>query len=214
MTIPARETTEPAFEFPLGFLEALSFAAERHGRQLRKGSGVPYITHPVLVAETLAYHYPQSPDLIIAGLLHDVVEDTDTSLELVEEEFGSNVARLVEAVTKPELELAPADTEQEAKVERWRAQRNAMLEALDDEEEDVLRLKAADSLLNLRAIRRDLEAPGVGPGVWRRFKVGREESLDYYRRVLEEVRRLGNEPIVQELQRELEAVRVSGADVA
>jgi (p)ppGpp synthase/HD superfamily hydrolase len=214
MTRPAHEKTEPAFEFPSGFLEALSFAMERHGRQLRKGSGVPYITHPVLVAETLAYHYPQSPDLIIAGLLHDVVEDTDASLELVEEEFGSKVARLVEAVTKPELELAPSDTDQEAKVERWRAQRNAMLEALDGEDEDVLRLKAADSLLNLRAIRRDVETPSVGPLVWRRFKVGREESLDYYRRVLERVRRLGGEPIVQELQRELEAVQVAGVDVA
>jgi (p)ppGpp synthase/HD superfamily hydrolase len=214
MTRPARETTEPAFEFPPGFLEALSFAAERHGRQLRKGSAVPYITHPVLVAETLAYHYPRSHDLIIAGLLHDVVEDTDTSPELVEEEFGSKVARLVEAVTKPELELTPPNTDQEAKVERWRAQRNAMLEALKGEDEDVLRLKAADSLLNLRAIRRDLETPGVGPLVWWRFKVGREESLDYYRRVLEEVRRLGNEPIVQELQRELEAVQVVGVDDA
>jgi hypothetical protein len=117
-------------------------------------------------------------------------------------------------VTKPELELAPADSEQEAKVKRWRAQREAMLAALEGEDEDVLRLKAADALLNLRAIRRDLETPGVGSSVWRRFKVVREESLDYYWRVLEKVRRLGDEPIVQELRRELEVVQVAGVDVA
>jgi (p)ppGpp synthase/HD superfamily hydrolase len=201
------------YPFPARFDEALTFAAERHSKQLRKCTGIPYITHPLIVAETLAYHYPSSHSLIVAALLHDVVEDTDTTIVEVEERFGAEVAVLVAAVTKPELANDSPEQNVEAKAIRWKAQRQAMLDALHADDQhanaDVLRLKAADALANLRAISRDLSTPGVGSTVWSRFKVGREDSLWFYEAILAKVSRLEGEPLVGELQRELETVRAA-----
>jgi hypothetical protein len=90
-----------------------------------------------------------------------------------------------------------------------------MLDALDSDDlhadDDVLRLKAADALGNLRPISRDLSTPGVGSTVWSRFKVGREESLWFYEAILAKVSRLEGEPLIGELRRELEAVRAAPA---
>ena len=77
---------------------AFDFANEAH-KGKKKKSGEPYINHPFETAKTLAkYHLDQ--DTIIAGLLHDVPEDTDRSLADVKKEFGPNVAKLVEGITK------------------------------------------------------------------------------------------------------------------
>lgn len=84
------------------FNEALQFVTQAHAKQLRKGTSVPYITHVVAVAEALAYYYPERHDLVLAGLLHDAVEDTDVTLDEVRERFGDRVTVLVAAVTKPE----------------------------------------------------------------------------------------------------------------
>ena len=66
-------------------------AKELHSGQLRK-SGEPYLVHPVAVAEILA-KYGMDDETIVAGLLHDAVEDTDYTLEQLTEDFGSNIAR-------------------------------------------------------------------------------------------------------------------------
>ncbi|OJI07644.1 hypothetical protein BK004_00980 [bacterium CG10_46_32] len=77
---------------------AFYFANEAHKGQTRK-SGEPYINHPLETAKTLArYHLDQ--DTIVAGLLHDVPEDTSKTLEDVRKEFGKSVASLVEGITK------------------------------------------------------------------------------------------------------------------
>ncbi|PIZ81468.1 MAG: hypothetical protein COY02_01875, partial [Parcubacteria group bacterium CG_4_10_14_0_2_um_filter_41_6] len=77
---------------------AFEFAQEAHLGQKRK-SGEPYINHPIDTAITLAkYHLDQ--DTIIAGLVHDVPEDTKKTLKDIEKEFGPNVAGLVEGITK------------------------------------------------------------------------------------------------------------------
>ncbi len=188
------------------FTQALRFATEKHQGQVRKGSKVPYITHPVMVAETLIYYYPNDEPLHIAGLLHDVVEDTNTKIEDIVETFGQDVADLVWAVTKPiETDTLPLE-----KVARWKAQRLAMLEHLDLENKRVLRLKAADALANLKAVHRDLQNPQVGEAIWQRFKVGKEESLWYYQTILDKVRAgLGDEALANELAQILEQVRLA-----
>ena len=69
------------------YARAPRFALEAHGAQKRKGSPVPYITHPVAVSAMLAqYEYPQ--DLVTAGLLHDTIEDAGVSFHTVAELFG------------------------------------------------------------------------------------------------------------------------------
>ncbi len=82
-------------------LKAVEFAAEKHRNQRRKsGEGVPYINHPIGVARLLAdVGGVDEEDVLIAALLHDTVEDTDTTPEELEHAFGPNVRELVDAVT-------------------------------------------------------------------------------------------------------------------
>ena len=74
--------------------KAIHFATSKHAGQLRKGTKVPYIVHPL---ETMNILRSMNADtnLLIAGLLHDTVEDTDTSIEEIKEVFGTDVAALV-----------------------------------------------------------------------------------------------------------------------
>lgn len=78
--------------------KAYKFAEKAHGDQ-RRVSGIPYILHPTSVACILA-ELGMDTDAICAALLHDVVEDTPTTLEEVEKLFGADVARLIDGVTK------------------------------------------------------------------------------------------------------------------
>src|SRR5947209_17569519 len=82
-------------------LAAACFAAERHAQQKRKGeSQEPYINHLIEVAELIAGSDSRlDPELIMAGFLHDTVEDTGTTFTELEERFGSDVAALVAEVT-------------------------------------------------------------------------------------------------------------------
>jgi (p)ppGpp synthase/HD superfamily hydrolase len=78
---------------------ALTLAAIAHRDQVRKGTDIPYIAHPFHVSLILIRH-GFGEDLAVAGLLHDVVEDTDVPLERIAAEFGDDVARLIAAVSE------------------------------------------------------------------------------------------------------------------
>ena len=168
---------------------ALALAARAHRDQLRKGTDLPYIAHPVHVSIILIRH-GFAEDLAIAGLLHDVVEDTDTSLALIAAEFGDQVARLVEAVSETKSSHGA-----ELPWEQRKAEKLAHLQAAGP---DVAALKAADAIHNLRSIIADLNS--AGPAVWQRFKRGPGPTLGYYHAILDAVRaKLGMHPIVAEL---------------
>ena len=81
----------------MSITKAIEFSAKAHEGHFRKGSKIPYITHPLEVAKILgeAVNPKENEALICAGLLHDTVEDTDTSLETIRREFGEKVADLV-----------------------------------------------------------------------------------------------------------------------
>jgi len=94
--------------------DALAFTQEAHSHQKRK-SGEPYVIHPILVAAIVA-SFGNDSAMIMAALLHDVVEDTDYSVEYVEKRFGKDVALLVEGLTKiitlRDKELIPSDSDE------------------------------------------------------------------------------------------------------
>ena len=75
--------------------DAIVFAAKAHKGQVRKGTDVDYITHPMEVLQILT-QMGADGNLLIAGVLHDVVEDTDVTLDEVRELFGDDVATLVD----------------------------------------------------------------------------------------------------------------------
>lgn len=181
---------------------ALALAARAHRNQLRKGTDLPYFAHPVHVSVILIRH-GFGEDVTIAGLLHDVVEDTDTPLQVITEAFGADVARLVEAVS----ETKAADGA-ELPWEQRKAEKLAHLLAGGP---DVAALKAADAIHNVRSISADLR--GAGASVWDRFKRGPAPTLGYYHAILDGVRaKLGAHPIVAELAEAVaELERMAGA---
>lgn len=81
-------------------LEAAHFAADRHRDQRRKDSGAtPYINHPLAVAALLAENGVADIEVLAAALLHDTVEDTETSIEEIRKRFGESIAGIVAEVT-------------------------------------------------------------------------------------------------------------------
>ena len=127
---------------------AYLFAKEKHEGQFRK-SGDPYICHPLHVAIILAELHV-GPDTIIAGLLHDVVEDTDTILDQIKERFGSDVAGMVDGVTK--LTKMKFSSLEEKQAENHQKMLLAMGKDIR-----VIVVKLADRLHNIRTI--DAQAP-------------------------------------------------------
>ncbi len=122
---------------------AFQFAYSLHEGQFRK-SGEPYIVHPIAVADLLKDLGGDS-EMIAAGLLHDVVEDTPTTLEDIEQMFGKNVRRLVEGVTKLSKFNFSSKTERQA--ENFRRMFMAMAQDIR-----VILVKLADRLHNMRTL--------------------------------------------------------------
>lgn len=124
--------------------QALSFTAERHAHQRRKGpGGEPYINHLIEVGQLLAeMGAVEDRDILIAGILHDILEDTPTTGEEVATRFGSRVGQLVAAVSDDKM-LPKA--ERKAKI----------LEHLASAEDAVKLIKLADLCSNIRSIPAD-----------------------------------------------------------
>ncbi len=122
---------------------AYVYAAQQHRGQLRQ-SGEAYLSHPLNVAYILA-EMKMDVDCIIAGLLHDTIEDTDTTYEVLEELFGQSVAFLVDAVSK--ISKIPFQSKEEKQAESFRK----MLVSMSDDIRVII-IKLADRLHNMRTI--------------------------------------------------------------
>ncbi|MBQ4155546.1 MAG: bifunctional (p)ppGpp synthetase/guanosine-3',5'-bis(diphosphate) 3'-pyrophosphohydrolase, partial [Clostridia bacterium] len=131
-------------EYDLKRIEkAFLFGQKAHEGQFRK-SGESYFSHPIAVAITII-GLGMDSESVIAALLHDVVEDTDISCEIVRKEFGADVCMLVEALTK--LANIPFVTREDAQAENIRKMLLAMSEDIR-----VIIIKLADRLHNMRTI--------------------------------------------------------------
>lgn len=173
--------------------KAIRFAARLHHGQRRVSDEAPFILHPLEVAVSLST--ANCPDRVVAaGVLHDVIEDTDAVIEEIRGEFGVHIAGLVASLTEDET-IAGS-------VERKAALR-AQVKAAGPEVGTVF---AADKLSKVRELRvrlgnlRRLDEP---------LPSEMEEQLDHYvasLRMLEEL--IPEEPIVRQLRFELEALRI------
>lgn len=159
---------------------AYVYAMQKHGNQ-KRASGDPYISHPVEVAYKLTrYHLDEST--IITALLHDTVEDTDATLEEIEELFGEEIRNLVDGVTK--LNRLEIKSETSKQAENFRKLLVAMSEDLR-----VLLVKLADRLHNMETLHY-IKKPE------KRLRIARE-TLDIYAALAE---RIGMRRIKEELQ--------------
>ena len=124
--------------------KAFDIAVEAHSNQRRK-TGEPYIFHPIAVAKIVAYEIGLDTTSIVAALLHDVVEDTDYTLEDIERLFGENVGRIVNGLTK----ISHLKKEQNASVQAENFRK--MLLTLNDDVRVIL-IKIADRLHNMQTM--------------------------------------------------------------
>jgi guanosine-3',5'-bis(diphosphate) 3'-pyrophosphohydrolase len=124
--------------------KAFDIALEAHNDQRRK-TGEPYIFHPIAVAKIVAYEIGLDTTSIVAALLHDVVEDTDYTIEDIERLFGENVARIVNGLTK----ISHLKKEQNASVQAENFRK--MLLTLNDDVRVIL-IKIADRLHNMQTM--------------------------------------------------------------
>jgi (p)ppGpp synthase/HD superfamily hydrolase len=157
------------------YTQALTLAATAHQGQKRKGTPIPYISHPVAVAALVA-SYGGDEDQQIAALLHDVLEDAGEDWAPRIAEFGPAVLAIVRACTDGTPNAV-------GKKAPWRERKQAYLAHLATTPEDALLVSACDKLHNIQAIAHDLD--NIGPAVFNRFNAGQDEVLWYYTQLAE-----------------------------
>ncbi len=179
------------------FSGAVEYARQVH-TEYRKGTDVPYMAHLLGVASLVmgeaGGRVPVTEDMVIAALLHDVVEDHGgmPRLREVEQRFGANVGRMVAG-------LSDTFADDHDKKEGWEQRKLAYLDRLRGESDDVLLISAADKLYNAKSILDDYRV--IGDAVWARFKRGADKQLWYFNELLAIFHAHPSNNIVDDLER-------------
>lgn len=186
------------------FEDALLYAAKLHADQVRKGSGVPYISHLMGVA-SIALEYGADEDEAIAALLHDAIEDRGgaRAREEIRKRFGGRVAEIVDGCTDADVKPKPP----------WKERKEAYIAHIRDASPSVHLVSASDKLHNARAILKDYRI--VGEELWKRFKGGREGTFWYYRSLSDVFQAAYPSPLADELRRVVSEIEsLAGGDKA
>lgn len=141
--------------------KAIIYATHAHQGTERRGKGFPYIIHP-LEALTIVATITNDPELLAAAVLHDTIEDTETTYEDIEREFGKHVAWLV--ATETDVRQTP-----EGKELTWKERKQRDLDNLKKASREVKIVAIGDKLSNMRAIARDYRVKG--DDLWNIFRV-------------------------------------------
>ena len=179
---------------------ALAFAAKHHDQQVRRGTRLPYLTHPANVAIILT-RYACDETTVVAGILHDVIEDCvskNYTREMLEQriasKFGDEVLDAVLAVTHRKHDDDGEEFSPEERKEDY-------LERLEKAGEQALWVCAADKLHNANSILSDLDRTIDRDAIWSRFKLGKKGTVRWYRAVYDRLAELGfDAPIMAELE--------------
>ena len=160
---------------------AIVFAVRAHAGTERRGKGFPYIVHPMEAVEIVAT-MTSDQELLAAAVLHDTVEDTDTTVEQIRTEFGDRIASLVAS----ESDTMPEGVSEE---DSWHARKQAAIDRLARASHDAKVVALGDKLSNMRAIARDYAQQG--DALWNLFHVkDRKEHEWHYRGLAESLREL------------------------
>jgi len=188
------------------FVNAVAYAMEKHGRQTRKGSDIPYLGHLLSVAG-LVIDAGGTETQAIAALLHDAAEDQggEATLTEIRDKFGAEVAAIVVECSDTFVTPKPS----------WRKRKEEYIAHLPEASDSAILVSLADKLHNARALLRDFR--DVGNELWKRFSVtDPQEHLWYYRSLLKVYTdRGGHRGMVAELRDAIDAldhaIRVSTA---
>ncbi len=187
--------------------QAIVRATVLHQTQKRKVSGVPYIIHPYSVAFLLA-HYVEDEDVIIAGLLHDTLEDIPEYTEtMLQTEFGDRVCAIVKEVTE---DFTQAEKEDHSiRGQGWRARKEKYLANLSNDSQEALLVATADKIHNMRNALDEYALHG--DTVWEKFQRHAENMIWFYTEAARVISEHLEHPLVDEMNRlllELQAVDV------
>ena len=160
---------------------AIVFAVRAHAWTERRGKGFPYIVHPMEAVEIVAT-MTSDQELLAAAVLHDTVEDTDTTIEQIQAEFGDRIASLV--ASESDIVLDGVSEE-----DSWHARKQAAIDRLARASHDAKTVALGDKLSNMRAIARDYAQQGNA--LWNLFHVkDRKEHEWHYRGLADSLREL------------------------
>ncbi|MEH1896963.1 MAG: HD domain-containing protein [Nostoc sp.] len=170
------------------FEEALVYATQLHAEQVRRISGVPYISH-LLSVTALVLEDGGSEDEAIAALLHDAIEDRGgrRTGEIIRQKFGDKVADIVEACTESDVVPQPP----------WKERKQKYLENISQGSPEVLRVALADKVHNARSNLTEWDL--YGDKAWN--KEQRQRTLWFYRSVITVAQTLTDSRLVEELRR-------------
>lgn len=149
--------------------KALVFAVIHHQGQYRKGTKIPYIVHPVEVMSVLIENGADE-DAVVAGILHDVVEDTSATLGDIKKEFGENIAKII-------------DFESENKGLPYRVRKKEHMDRLAKAPLNAQFVNLADKYSNIKGLAEN--AKKFGEEYWNNFNGSKEDICWYYNYALE-----------------------------
>ena len=176
--------------------DAFALAHSLHRDQTRKGSDLPYITHPMAVAAIVG-EYGGDENQIIAALLHDAVEDQGGSetLVLIRERFGEEVAEHVDGCTDAYDDPKPP----------WQERKTAFIDSVQAVPSSTRLIVAADKLHNMQSMIRDFSQ--VENELWDRFSQPKEKTLWYYTEVMRVLSTGWEHPILHALEAPLDELQ-------
>ena len=151
----------------LDIQKAIIYAAKKHEGQKRKGTDIPYIVHPMEVMQILT-DINCSIDVVIAGILHDTLEDTTATPEEIRSFFGAEVLKLVQ-------------TESEDKSKTWKERKQATIDRIKTASFETCLIALADKLSNIRAMYNDKQL--LGDTLFERFNADKNSIAWYYKSV-------------------------------
>jgi HD superfamily phosphohydrolase YqeK len=174
----------------LTFHKAIVFAAKKHDKQYRKSTDIPYIAHLMEVMQILQKDDCYE-DVIIAGILHDTLEDTDTTEDEIRSTFGKNILSIVLSVS-------------ENKNLDWFERKSKSIIHIRESGSETKLVCCADKLSNLRSINADLRT--IGEKVWDRFNAPKKEIEWYYKEIFKALIEINDTYMYNELSELIDAV--------
>lgn len=152
---------------------ALKVASKAHRDQVRKGTDIPYISHPVAVAMIIG-EYTTDGDVIVAGILHDVLEDVRPSIYSEADmrgDFGDNITDIVKDVSEDKIAGEPEKP--------WIERKKGYLAHLDNlANVEPIIVSTADKIHNLTDILEEYKK--AGDGIWQKFNASKDDELWFY----------------------------------
>ena len=175
---------------------ALKVASKAHRDQVRKGTDIPYISHPVAVAMVIG-KYTTNEDIIVAGILHDILEDVKPSIYSetdMRDDFGDKITDIVKDVSEDKIAGEPEKP--------WIERKKGYLAHLDNlANVEPIIVSTADKIHNLTDMLDEYER--VGNRFWQRFNASKDDELWFYKTFLEIVQK---KAIPEKMKADLESL--------